>query len=154
MKCISLWQPWATLWVAGVKIHETRHWPTNYRGPLGVHAAKHKSAEIRAMCEWPEFLLALRELGYTGYDQLPFGAIVGGVDLVDCKLTEQVYPPEDIDLLLVSDALRDWQFGNFGSGRFAWRAERPMMLNEPIPYKGRQGFFDVPSLSELTRRAA
>ena len=46
MKAISLWQPWASLCVLpgpngrAVKTIETRSWPTKYRGPLAVHAAK------------------------------------------------------------------------------------------------------------------
>jgi hypothetical protein len=40
IKAISLWQPWASLMAAGVKLHETRHWWTSYRGPLAIHAAK------------------------------------------------------------------------------------------------------------------
>jgi hypothetical protein len=40
MKAISLWQPWASLWCSPRKIHETRHWPTNNRGWMLVHAAQ------------------------------------------------------------------------------------------------------------------
>ena len=40
MKALSLWQPWASLIAAGVKKVETRHWPTAYRGPIAIHAAK------------------------------------------------------------------------------------------------------------------
>ena len=40
MKCLSLWQPWASLVVIGAKRFETRSWPTNYRGPLLIHAAQ------------------------------------------------------------------------------------------------------------------
>lgn len=40
MKCISLWQPWASLLVAGVKKIETRSWLTGYRGPLYISRSK------------------------------------------------------------------------------------------------------------------
>ncbi len=40
IKAISLWQPWASLVAAHVKRHETRHWSTEYRGLLAIHAAK------------------------------------------------------------------------------------------------------------------
>jgi hypothetical protein len=40
IKAISLWQPWASLMALGLKRHETRHWPTAYRGPIAIHAAK------------------------------------------------------------------------------------------------------------------
>ena len=32
MKCISLWNPWATLMALGVKTIETRSWGTDFRG--------------------------------------------------------------------------------------------------------------------------
>jgi hypothetical protein len=40
IKCISLWQPWASLVAVGAKRIETRGWATAYRGRLGIHAAK------------------------------------------------------------------------------------------------------------------
>jgi hypothetical protein len=40
MKAISLWQPWASAIALGWKKNETRHWSTDYRGPLLIHAAK------------------------------------------------------------------------------------------------------------------
>jgi Sigma-70, region 4 len=36
---LSLWEPWATLWAAGVKKYETRSWATAYRGEILIHAA-------------------------------------------------------------------------------------------------------------------
>jgi hypothetical protein len=46
MKAISLWQPWASLWVSGRKIHETRSWRTRHRGWLAVHAARRIEADL------------------------------------------------------------------------------------------------------------
>jgi hypothetical protein len=40
MKAITLHQPWATLVAIEQKKIETRSWPTSYRGPLAIHAAK------------------------------------------------------------------------------------------------------------------
>jgi len=40
MKILSIRQPWAALIVSGAKDVENRTWPTRYRGPLLVHAAK------------------------------------------------------------------------------------------------------------------
>jgi hypothetical protein len=38
MRIITIKQPWAHLIVAGTKNIENRNWPTNYRGPVLVHA--------------------------------------------------------------------------------------------------------------------
>src|SRR6185436_9203151 len=46
LPCISLWQPWGSLWCSDAKEHETRHWPTSHRGWLAVHAAKRKIDDL------------------------------------------------------------------------------------------------------------
>lgn len=49
MKAVTLTQPWATLVAIGAKQIETRSWPTNYRGPLAIHAGKGPST-----IGWPQ----------------------------------------------------------------------------------------------------
>lgn len=135
MKCISLWQPWATLLVYGYKIHETRSWPTNVRGPVAIHAAKKKDSEARWLST--EFPFA-DALDGTEFNDLPFGCLLGTVQLVDCIPTEVAYPDN------WDHGRNDFYFGNFEPGRWAWKCESPTMLSDPIPYKGAQGFFEVP----------
>ena len=50
MKALSLTQSWATLVTIGAKKLETRSWPTYYRGPLLIHAAKGFPPAARAIC--------------------------------------------------------------------------------------------------------
>jgi hypothetical protein len=40
MKCISLWQPFASAVALGIKKIETRSWMTYYSGPIAIHAAQ------------------------------------------------------------------------------------------------------------------
>jgi hypothetical protein len=40
MKAITISQPFASLIASGEKWVENRHWSTNYRGPLAIHAGK------------------------------------------------------------------------------------------------------------------
>lgn len=40
IKCLTLWQPWASAIALGRKTIETRNWGTEYQGPLGIHAGK------------------------------------------------------------------------------------------------------------------
>lgn len=97
MKCISLWQPWATLMAIGAKKIETRVWPTNHRGPLAIHAAKKRPSEIPGLldairADWPHWSDALRRDGCVldderkiiGLGGLPYGAIIAVVHLDDC----------------------------------------------------------------------
>src|SRR5581483_10298670 len=81
MKAISLWQPWASLWLTDAKIHETRHWPTSHRGWLLVHAAKpqiddYDGDRIDEICEgiW----------GNPWGQHLRAGPGIGTATLVDC----------------------------------------------------------------------
>ncbi len=125
MKCISLWQPWASHIAFGNKKIETRSWSTGYRGPLLIHAAKRTD-----------------ECSDSQKQALPFGAIVCLVDLVDCRRTED---------LRDSISEQEHDLGNYGDGRFGWVMANVRMLATPLPYKGAQGFFDVPD--ELVRQA-
>ena len=36
--CLSMHQPWASLLVMGIKIHEGRTWYSQHRGRLWIHA--------------------------------------------------------------------------------------------------------------------
>lgn len=151
MKAISLWQPWATAVVLGSKRYETRAWPTSHRGRLLIHAAKRQDA------------LSLAETGRhfwveaLGWDRvldprqvLPFGALIGSVELVDCVPATSL-PRLELIEPRGRDAAgngRRWfyeeRLGDFRAGRWAWRLENPVRFDEPIPWRGRQRVFDVP----------
>ncbi|MGE3333663.1 MAG: hypothetical protein AB7I36_08470 [Rhodospirillaceae bacterium] len=133
MKALSLWQPWASLWVSGVKVHETRHWPLKVaeRGFwLAVHAAQRFEKNVD-----PELSDILCDTfgGHWSRD-LTRGAIVGKVFIGACVRSD--------DLLWADDA--DFTCGNWTPGRFGFRADRFAALKAPIPYRGQQGMFQVP----------
>lgn len=129
MKAISLWQPWASLWVRGRKAYETRHWATDYRGPLLIHAAKTLCADVSA--ELQEILDD--EFGHRWAGELPRGALIGYCELISCVPTENVHIDAD-----------ERAQGNFTQGRFAWGNQNAREFNIALPWRGRQGFFDVP----------
>ena len=135
MRAISLWQPWATAIALGVKRVETRHWSTNYTGPLAIHAAKHWTRAEK------EFASVERSLGRLPA-RLPFGAIVATCTLMGCRRTE------DVDQQM---AAIERIYGNYDPGRFAWFLTDIVALPEPIPFKGHQGFFNVPDEILITK---
>lgn len=135
IRAISLWQPWASLWVAGIKIHETRHWFTDYRGPLAVHAAMKYPKDLDVTLK----ALLVRHFKSSRPD-LPRGQLVGVVDLVDCVRTETCFPAGGMGW-----SGDDYVSGNFAPNRYAWRAANPRVLIPPTPWKGHQGFFSVPA---------
>jgi hypothetical protein len=87
MKCISLWQPWASLCVIGAKKFETRSWERSYRGTLLIHASQRHTKEIAITCFNEPFFSTLKAAGtITGGDDeeelaMPFGGIIGVAEL-------------------------------------------------------------------------
>lgn len=143
MKAISLWQPWASLWVLGYKIHETRHWPTNVRGGVAVHAAKRWTREQIELCGEEPFRSAIMPHANGNGPLLPLGAYVGVVNIGSCLPVEQVNPSEP-----------DASFGDYSPGRFAWKAIEHWTIS-PLPARGRQGFWEItPEELEIIRARA
>lgn len=154
MKAISLWQPWSSLVVHGFKRVETRHWATDYRGRLLIHAAKHWTKAEREttagfFSAYPEtrdaFPLDSPRCGQVfapGTGQaivVPLGAIVGSVDLTHCAgMTEEDCASFELE------QPREYALGNWQPGRFAWILENPVAYETPVPYKGLQSLFSVP----------
>jgi hypothetical protein len=140
MKAISLWQPWASLWCSDAKVHETRHWSTNYRGWLAVHAAKRRIDDLSGD---PLDDICDVQWGHHWGLELPRGAIVGMVDLIDCRQMKFTAPASDDDR----------ECGDWADERYAWRRGKFVLFADAIPYRGAQGFFDVPD-SILPKLAA
>lgn len=113
---LSIQQPWAWLIVHGHKSVENRTWPTNYRGPLLIHAGKtfdHDGYEW--VCD--VFGIAIP----TGLD---VGGIVGHATLTAC----------------VREHPSPWFFGPFG---FVLTDAAPMPLE---PCRGQLGIFRAPKV--------
>jgi len=127
MKALSLTQPWAHLVVAGAKKYETRSWSTKYRGPLYIHAAKGFPGWAK------EFAMEETTLGRLP-DRIARGAIIGSVVLEAVLRTDEVW--WQIDAL-------ERRYGDFAVGRFAWQLSNPIYFDEPYPYKGALGLFEV-----------
>ena len=128
---LSLLQPWASLVVMGFKTIETRSWRTPYRGPLLIHASLGRKGKVLAS-ERP-FSKYIAD-----FDALPFGAIIGQVQL------DEIVP---VELLFYSDAqlatltLEEKAFGDYTKGRYAWLLSEPVLFDEPIPVKGGLGIW-------------
>lgn len=142
--CLTLWEPWASMLFAGVKVHETRSWapPRALVGQrIAVHAAR------RAVTLIPELEPLLRAK-IPGYPDLPRGALLGTVVIAHAfEISQEV---EDATRHVLSG-----RAGSFGSesgpfnysdavagdwrvGRWAWRVVDPKRFPSPIPARGGQ----------------
>jgi len=151
MKTISLWQPWASLIATGAKKIETRSWPTNYRGPLAIHAAKYMPKPyqlemgIEAFNRIHNALLTCYPHGYNR-DFLPKGEVIVTCILRDClKVTGEIGCPGHKSPILENGLVitgNEFYFGDYTTGRYAWILEDIQPLPEPIPAKGMQGLWN------------
>ena len=135
---LSLTQPYASLVVCGAKCIETRSWRTTYRGLLGIHAAKGFPRWARECCAEGHFRVALADVGIQSFTELPLGALLGTVELLDCV------PTASIDLRGIGDP--ECAFGDYGPKRWAWLLAEPRAFSQAIPMKGALSVWRVPSL--------
>jgi hypothetical protein len=126
MRAITIGQPWAFAVIRGGKRIENRSKNTHIRGQLLIHAGASK-LDVRdteladgTQVPFPDGSRCPTE------NELVFGALIGVVDLVDCVPYEQV------------------RHDPFASGPWCWVLANPRAFAEPIPWKGKLGFFDVP----------
>ncbi len=128
MKCISLWQPWAS-WLANpqkfidIKIKpkriENRKYDLTkgYRGPILIHGSR--TFEEEAI----DYVFGEEDPQALGFPKdYPLGAIVGIAELTD----------------VVTDSGDPWFCGPYG---LVLKNARPI---EPIAYRGLPGLFEVP----------
>jgi activating signal cointegrator 1 len=142
VKAISLWQPWASLVAHNWKHYETRSFKVSYRGLLVIHAAK-RLDDLDYWFVQPDFNRCLTASGYKWHGDLPRGAALGIVKLVDIQRTEHIRHR-------LGDSER--VFGNYEDGRFAWKLEFVERFTKPIPMRGAQGLFDCTLPMEIERR--
>lgn len=134
MKVISLLQPWATLLVRGQKLVETRSFRTHYRGPIFIHASgalnkRYKESQMTPtlQCFEPFFVDLVKP------DALPFGKIIGMVNIATCVPTE-----------VLKKHLPDQElaFGDYSDGRWAWQCYDAVEFTVHTELKGQLGIRD------------
>lgn len=139
MKAISLWQPWASAIANGVKKIETRGWRTNYLGPIAIHAAQKRTADLRLhfetlLEEHDEIRFAFTDGLDLDFDTLPFGAVIA---------TATLRAVGDIEFWSNSVSPAELALGDYSPGRFGWFLADVKKLPSPIPCRGGQRIFNV-----------
>lgn len=145
---LTIWQPWATLIIAGAKPYEFRGYPAPkwVRGRrIAIHAGKRKPV----LAELRELRLKLQGDNETGLDAaialpllewwtqnpaaLPVSSIVGTALLGEPVRADQI--PEYASSF-VNDSDRH-EHANYG-----WPLTDIKHLNPPVPARGAQGFWN------------
>jgi len=121
-KAITIRQPWAHAVIYGGKTIENRSWPTKYRGPVAIHAGLALEDGVFFDFVKRRGLESSLPFGRDATRDLPRGAVVGLVDIVDCVTTDP----------------SAWFEGPFG---FILANPRPL---RPIPCRGAMQLFDLP----------
>ncbi len=165
MKAITLHQPWASLIACGAKPFETRSFPPPRKligQRIAIHGAKRpmRAAEIQALMK--EVMSPGGPTRAAAFDvlarQLPLGAVVCTVTLTGAyrlgenrqahwkgllqgvaEVVEVMPGSRSIDSMVPIDP-----FGDYSPGRWIWRCEDVRRLAQPLPWTGKQGWFEVP----------
>ncbi|SHF47904.1 ASCH domain-containing protein [Flavisolibacter ginsengisoli] len=132
MKVLSFLQPWASLTVMGLKKLETRSWSTKHRGDLLIHASMGQSGALLA--PEPPFSKYI-----TDFSKLPFGAIIGKVQLTDVIKVESLHMS---DAVINQLTMEERAFGDYSNGRYVWVLEEPSLFSNPIYMKGTLGLWN------------
>ena len=126
MKALSIKQPWAELILQGRKTIEIRSWNTRYRGYFLIHASKKPDTE------------AMRKFGFD-LEELLYGYILGYAKLSDVI----IYSSE-------KEFIKDRDKHLSLHGKTKYPVYGFILKNvhkiEPIRYKGKLGFFEVPEI--------
>jgi hypothetical protein len=136
---LTLTEPWATLVALGEKEWETRSWSTPYRGWVAIHAASRMPQyAVNAVLSYPfletlvqhgvlETMNGARAIEGRIRQQFPRGVIVGIAKLVEVEPTIAV-------VKRISG--KEQRFGDYSSGRWAFRFVGAQRLAKPIVCSG------------------
>lgn len=137
MKALSIWQPWASLIMAGKKKIETRSWPAPYsiRGQrIAIASTSTIRAKQKRAFDEPGFRKHYASTELPPVDDLPLGCVLGTAMVSGCR---------EIDSELIQDLdPQEEAFGIYGPGRFAWFLNDPQPMEKPIAVRGAQGLWN------------
>lgn len=162
MKALTIWQPWASLIMAGAKPYEFRGWraPRSIIGQrIVIHAAARKidtleacslysllcnresSAELgmaaaETCLNAEQALPILARAGWPNLGPLPMSAGLGTAVIGEPRLGTDI--AEEFGLPRANDSERD-QHANWG-----WPMLEIEVWAEPIPMRGKQGLWNWP----------
>ncbi|ESO92590.1 hypothetical protein LOTGIDRAFT_162501 [Lottia gigantea] len=128
--CMSMHQPYASLLVKGIKIHEGRTWYTAHRGVLWI-AATSQTPDTKDISDVEKFYIYHyddKDIKFPSH--YPVGCLLGCVDVVDC-LSQEEYRLKFPDGESVSP--------------YVFICENPQELIVKFPIKGKHKIYKLDS---------
>lgn len=145
LRALTIWQPYATLLVFGIKKYETRSWCTSYRGPVAIHSAKKSVITVMAMLPAVIACQIRYRLRPFPVNHLPVGYILGYGNLVACHKID--------DEFIAGLSADEKDFGDFTPGRYAWEIQDIVRLDHPVKMRGSQGLWTVHEPEQVLKGA-
>jgi hypothetical protein len=171
IKCLSMFQPWASLLTLGIKKVETRGFKIwkGHRGTLRIHSSKIrkkdytqyyiKDEDFRAYVnqayeilhgQKPRIYSVVDEKDPYGYEMpwkiyktaFPLGSIIGHAEVSDCMESFDLKKKYE-KMNRLDDWEREWTLGDLSSDRWAWPVINPCNYATPIQnVKGQLGLWN------------
>lgn len=124
IKALSIKQPWASLIAHGIKDIENRTWKTNFRGKIYIHVSASKKFNISLNDEQTKLALPVLTTAFDGF--MPFAAIIGEVDIIDCVINHPSI----------------WAEKSCEATIYNWLLANPVLYDKPIlNVKGKLSFW-------------
>ena len=138
MKALSIKQPWASLIAHGIKDIENRIWRTHFRGKIYIHVSAPKKFDIALTDEQTKLAMPVLKTAFDGV--MPFAAIIGEVEIIDCVInhpsiwaeqTEVIGKTLEGDPMYKTKPIWNWVLAN------------PVLYEKPIlNVKGKLSFWE------------
>jgi hypothetical protein len=115
--------------------------------------AKKFPLAARALCRQSPFAETLATSGYSDAAQLPLGAIIAVVDLVDMmRFDQKTLPAIRRGSKQGTLPPHEAEFGDFSAGRFGFVVQNVRKLREPIPARRMLSLWTMPAELEAVAR--
>lgn len=151
MKAITIKQPYASLIAHGIKDIDNRTWKTNFRGRILIHSsAKGDRAKYGCLQSEQRQKVLYTPIGSVNFNDLPFGSIIGSVEIVDCVINHPSIWAEQTEGFVTGIKPKLHEFITGEKVTYNWVLANPIIFEKPIEnVKGKLSFWDYPGINEV-----
>lgn len=135
MKTLTIDSYWAWAILHGSKRIENRTWPSNYRGPIAIHAGKTRKRDADAVQE-------IQEIDYASLATPEQADSIRGKIVAVCNMTDVFDLSKDESRLWPEERAFDERWT---TGPYCFVLDDVQAIDEPIPAKGKMGFWESPT---------